>query len=111
VKASDRQEGGAHYRELPIQPIEYIYRNGLNWCAGNIVKYATRAGRKDATEQEIRKIIHYAELWLEMLSRTPAAAPGIAPVLGMPADSLEDAHWSPPSPVPDTGTPRGTPQG
>jgi hypothetical protein len=70
TRASDRQVGGSHYKDLAIQPNEYIYANGLNWFAGNIVKYATRAGRKDGREgmiKDLRKAIHYTELWLERI--------------------------------------------
>jgi len=71
MKPSETQIGGEHYQSLPIQPSEYIFRNGLSWPAGNIVKYATRAGRKGGAEgmrQDIEKIKHYAELWLEWLN-------------------------------------------
>ena len=70
LRASERQVGGSHYKDLAIQPNEYIYANGLNWFAGNIVKYATRAGRKDGQEgmvKDLQKAIHYAELWLERI--------------------------------------------
>lgn len=61
-KANPLQEqiGGEHYR-LPIQPIEYIYRNGLDFIQGNIVKYATRFKKKGGV-QDLKKIIHYARL-------------------------------------------------
>ena len=65
TKATDKQVGGDHYKTLKIQPTEYIVANDLSWCEGNIVKYATRhkmkGGRKD-----IEKVIHYAELLLEL---------------------------------------------
>ena len=58
-----KQVGGNHYKDLAIQPIDYIMQNGLGWCEGNIVKYITRhslkGGRKD-----IEKVIHYAEMLL-----------------------------------------------
>ena len=64
-KASKKQVGGNHYKDCPIQPIEYIIGNSLGWCEGNIVKYATRhhmkGGRKD-----VEKVIHYAQLLLEL---------------------------------------------
>lgn len=62
---TDRQEGGDHYTH-PIQPIEYIMKNELDFIAGNIVKYATRAPHKGQFESDVKKIIHYAELWLEL---------------------------------------------
>ena len=60
----DRQEGGSHY-DLPIQPLEYIHKNGLGYIEGNIIKYATRHRAKNGAE-DIKKIIHYCELLLEL---------------------------------------------
>ena len=62
--AIQRQVGGNHYKKLAIQPIEYIMANDMKYCAANIVKYATRAEHKNGVE-DIEKIIHYAQLWLE----------------------------------------------
>ena len=62
--ALQRQVGGDHYKKLAIQPIEYIVANNMKYCAANIVKYATRAEQKNGVE-DIEKIIHYAQLWLE----------------------------------------------
>jgi len=59
-----RQEGGSHY-ELNIQPIEYIHGNELGFIEGNIIKYATRHRAKNGAE-DIKKIIHYCELLLEL---------------------------------------------
>tara|TARA_R100000963_G_scaffold12909_1_gene9283 strand:+ start:211 stop:396 length:186 start_codon:yes stop_codon:yes gene_type:complete len=55
---------GSHYKDCPIQPIDYIVDNGLGWCEGNIVKYITRHNKKGG-EEDIKKVIHYAELLLE----------------------------------------------
>ena len=60
----ERQEGGSHY-DLPIQPLEYIHANGLGYIEGNIIKYATRHKAKNGAE-DIKKIIHYCELLLEL---------------------------------------------
>lgn len=59
-----KQEGGTHYRNYPIQPIEYIVANGIGFLAGNVIKYATRYRDKNG-EEDIRKAIHYLELILE----------------------------------------------
>jgi predicted SAM-dependent methyltransferase len=64
MKASEKQEGGGHYKSLPIQPIEYIMKNGLDYLAGNVVKYVTRHKAKNGAE-DVRKAIHYCELILE----------------------------------------------
>ena len=65
MKALDKQEGGKHYKDLKIQPIEYIHANGLGYIEGNIIKYATRHKSKKGAE-DIKKIIHYCELLLEL---------------------------------------------
>ena len=59
-----RQEGGSHYHTA-IQPIEYIHANELGFIEGNIIKYATRHRNKNGAE-DIKKIIHYCELLLEL---------------------------------------------
>ena len=64
-RALDVQVGGSHYKGLKIQPIEYIYANDLSYCEANIVKYATRHAMKNGRE-DVEKIIHYAQLLLEM---------------------------------------------
>lgn len=64
MSALKKQEGGDHYK-LAIQPIEYITLNKLSFIDGCIVKYATRHRSKNGAE-DIRKIIHYCELLLEL---------------------------------------------
>lgn len=61
----NEQVGGDHYRKMAIQPIEYIEKNHLGFIEGNIVKYATRHRDKNGAE-DVRKIIHYARLLLEL---------------------------------------------
>jgi len=65
VKGRGRQVGGNHYRDFKIMPIEYISKNKLDFLEGNIVKYISRHRNKNGAE-DIRKIIHYAELILEL---------------------------------------------
>jgi hypothetical protein len=99
MTASKRQVGGGHYAKFRIQPSRYIFENGLSWPAGNIVKYASRAGSKGGREgmrQDIEKIIHYAQLWLEYEGFTdappvstpahPALSPDGADVAGLYRD-------------------------
>ena len=64
VSARDKQVGGSHYKDMPIQPGEYIYKNQLNWFEGNAIKYITRH-RVKGGKQDIEKAIHYLELLLE----------------------------------------------
>lgn len=52
------QVGGAHYKSLPIQPIEFIADQGLNFFEGNILKYLCRYNKKNGDE-DLDKAIHY----------------------------------------------------
>lgn len=70
MTALDEQVGGSHYKELAIQPIEYIMKNELGWCEGNIVKYITRWKQKGGVK-DIDKVIHYAQLLKESLNESP----------------------------------------
>jgi hypothetical protein len=65
MSALDKQIGGSHYKDMAIQPIEYIHKNGLGFCEGNIVKYITRWKTKNGIE-DLKKVIHYAELLIQM---------------------------------------------
>lgn len=82
MNALDKQEGGTHYKELPIQPVEYCQRNGLGFCESSVVKYVTRWKSKGG-EQDIRKAIHFLELLLELeypeLNKKPVDVDGVVP--------------------------------
>lgn len=65
MSALDIQQGGSHYKGCAIQPIQYIHANDLDFFQGNIVKYATRHKAKGGAE-DLRKVIHYAQLALEL---------------------------------------------
>lgn len=65
MSALDTQAGGSHYKNLAIQPVEYIQANGLDYLQGNIVKYITRHKAKNGAE-DIKKAIHYCQLILEL---------------------------------------------
>ena len=64
TKATDKQVGGSHYKDCVIQPVDYIVKNNLDFLEGNVVKYITRHKLKGGVE-DIKKVIHYAELILE----------------------------------------------
>ena len=65
MSALGTQEGGAHYKNMGIQPVLYIQANNLDYLAGNVVKYVSRHKVKNGAE-DIRKAIHYCQLILEM---------------------------------------------
>lgn len=61
----ETQVGGSHYKDLKIQPIEFIHANNLDFMTANVVKYVVRAKRKNGA-QDIRKAIHYCQLILKL---------------------------------------------
>lgn len=63
--ALSTQVGGEHYKQMKIQPVEYIHANNLSFLEGNVVKYITRHKTKNKA-QDIRKIIHYCTLILQL---------------------------------------------
>ena len=65
VRGRKRQVGGNHYIDFEIMPIEYISKNKLDFLEGNIIKYISRHKKKNGAE-DIKKVIHYAELILEL---------------------------------------------
>ena len=65
--AREKQVEGNHYKNSGIQPVDYIYENELDFFEGNIIKYTTRHRKKGEGSEDIRKVIHYAELILELV--------------------------------------------
>lgn len=61
----DVQEGGSHYKDCPIQPVEYIYANKLDFLQGSVIKYVTRFRSKNG-EQDLDKAIHFLQLLKEL---------------------------------------------
>jgi hypothetical protein len=62
--ALSKQEGGSHYKDMKIQPVEFITANSLGFLEGNVVKYICRHQVKNGAE-DIKKAIHYCELLLQ----------------------------------------------
>ena len=64
ILPKDKQIGGEHYKNMKIQPSEFIVANELGWYEGNAVKYICRHRQKGG-KQDLEKAIHYLELALE----------------------------------------------
>lgn len=60
-----RQPGGTHYKEMKWQPVEFIHANNIPFIEGNIIKYACRWRAKGGVK-DLEKIVHYAQLLIEM---------------------------------------------
>ena len=66
------QVGGGHYKDKPIQPVEYIHANRLNFLEGCIVKRITRWRGKPAGDNrfaDLEKIKHEVDLLIAMESK------------------------------------------
>lgn len=61
----ETQVGGNHYRRMAIQPTEYIHKNKLGWCEGNVVKYISRHQFKNGKE-DVLKARDYIDKLLEL---------------------------------------------
>ena len=66
--ALEKQVAGNHYKDLPIQPVEYIYANALGYFEGNVVKYVSRWRKKNGLA-DLEKAKHYIELLIELETR------------------------------------------
>lgn len=65
MTALDIQIDGRHYKDLPIQPAEYIHANALGYMEGNVVKYVSRWRKKNGIN-DLLKAKHYIELLIEL---------------------------------------------
>lgn len=57
----DVQEGGSHYKNYKVQPVEFAMINGLDLCQANVVKYVCRFRDKGGKE-DLMKAKHYIDL-------------------------------------------------
>jgi hypothetical protein len=58
------QEGGDHYKKLPIQPVEYIYLNGISFIEGNVIKYVSRWRDKGGLA-DLKKARHFLDMLIQ----------------------------------------------
>ena len=65
MSAFDTQVGGSHYKNMTIQPVEFIEMNNLGFCTGNIIKYVCRYKDKNGIE-DLKKARHYIDLLIEI---------------------------------------------
>jgi len=61
-----KQIGGNHYKKFAIQPVEFIVKNRLGFCEGNVIKYVCRHRYKKGVE-DLKKAKHYLELLAELV--------------------------------------------
>lgn len=74
------QVGGSHYKSMKIQPVEFILANDLGFCEGNIIKYTCRYRQKGGV-QDLKKVIHYAELLIKSIEAEQEAQQKLEQIL------------------------------
>ena len=65
MNALNTQEGGSHYKDMLIQPVEFIVKNDIAFLEANVIKYVCRHRNKNGI-QDLDKAIHYLELAKEL---------------------------------------------
>lgn len=77
MTANEAQVGGTHYKDMPIQPWDFMQacmspEAFRGFLLGNVIKYAARHQAKGGVE-DLRKAAHYLEKLIEVKSVDPAA--------------------------------------
>ena len=57
----EKQIGGSHYKDMKIQPSEFINKYKLLFAEGNAIKYICRHKYKGGKE-DLKKAKHYIEM-------------------------------------------------
>ena len=97
--ANAMQVGGRYYKQLPIEPWDYIAVNGLGFFEGNIIKYITRAA-KTKDRDDLLKAQHYLAKLLEITpSEQQERRRKLEPRVASDANSADDhvTHMESPS--------------
>ena len=68
MSSLSKQEGGTHYKDLPIQPVEYIHANAMGYFEGCVLKYISRWRKKNGLA-DLQKAKHYIDLLIELETR------------------------------------------
>ena len=77
MSALDTQIGGDHYKDMPIQPMEFSMANGLDACQHTIIKYVTRFREKGGV-QDLEKAKHVIDMLIEFDQKGVKPAPAAA---------------------------------
>jgi len=64
MESLNQQIGGDHYKQFQIEPLEFLAKNRIPFCEGNIIKYVCRHRAKGGLE-DLKKARHYLEVLIE----------------------------------------------
>lgn len=59
------QVGGGHYKDMKIQPVEFIHANGIPYIEGGVIKYVSRWRKKNGIE-DLKKARHFIDLLIQL---------------------------------------------
>ena len=62
--AFTKQVNGKHYKNMVVQPTEYIVKNKIPWLEANAIKYISRHAMKGG-KVDLEKALHYIEMAIE----------------------------------------------
>lgn len=65
TNALDVQVDGTHYKQMKIQPVQFIHANGIPYLEGNVIKYVSRWRSKGGLA-DLEKAKHYIDLLIEL---------------------------------------------
>lgn len=72
VSAFDTQVGGDHYKNMAMQPMEFIVMNDIPFLEGSVIKYVVRWKFKNGVE-DLKKARHYLDILIELEEKRSAA--------------------------------------
>lgn len=64
MAANDRQEGGAHYKGVPMEHWDFVLMHNIPYLEAQIIKYVMRHKKKNGME-DLRKAKHFLEKLIE----------------------------------------------
>ena len=64
MSSYDKQVGGSHYKDMAIQPSEFVNKNKMLFAEGNAIKYICRHINKGG-KQDLEKAKHYIDMIIE----------------------------------------------
>ena len=64
MSSYDKQVGGNHYKDMAIQPSEFVNKNKMLFAEGNAIKYICRHINKGG-KQDLEKAKHYIDMIIE----------------------------------------------
>jgi hypothetical protein len=65
IPSLETQVGGDHYRNMPIQPLEFNIRNQMPFAEGTVIKYVSRWRHKGGI-QDLQKAVHILQVLIEI---------------------------------------------